>query len=496
MVMALNAYAIFSNGAYFQGPMSVCVVGAWAITLFLLFANPRETLSGWNRPVLIIVSLFCLLCIWTGLAVFWSVSPDQSWIEFNRTDGYLAIFLLGAIISRQSHARTLAPALFLMAATSAGIYGIGTKALPSIIVNLENIGRVSVPIGYSNALGLLMAMAYPISLYFAGDSRRHWLLRLASMLAGIPLLLCLFFTLSRGATLAFCLGLVFYFAVTPVRLRSFGLLITSLIPVFLISLWTVSQDALLQDGVETALKLSAASSLRWHLAVALTFSGVAFVTALLIGRYVSFPKVIARVAGVLILTTLVIVPLVSGALFISSKPSFIDWSRQAYHDFRWSIPAEAGAGRFLEMGSSGRWQLWEEAVANWEDNPVGGTGGQSFPLVHLMRRTTSQLFVKQPHGLPFRLLAELGTVGFILGTTLLMAIFVSLSRLLCRMRKHQDVGLVAAIGTVMVMYLIHTSFDWDWNMFALTMVFFLFSGIITGWPSENGQERISIKESL
>ncbi|MHB8767940.1 MAG: O-antigen ligase family protein [Thermoleophilia bacterium] len=496
MVMALNAYAIFSNGAYFQGPMTVCIVGAWSVVLLLLFANPRETLSGWSVPVLIIVSLFGILWIWTGLSVFWSVSPDQSWIEFNRTGGYLAIYLLGAMISRQPHVRTLAPALFLMAATSAAIYGIGTKGLPSIIDNLENVGRVSVPIGYSNAMGLLMAMAYPMSLYFAGDHRRHWMLRLASMLTGIPLLLCLFFTLSRGATLAFCAGLVFYFAVTPFRLKAFGLLITSLIPVFLISLWTVIQDALLQDGVETALKLSPASSLRWYLAFALTFSGLVFVAALLIGRYVSFPKIITRVAGVFTLISLITVTAVSGALFVTSKTSFVDWSRQAYHDFRWSIPAEAGAGRFLEMGSSGRWQLWEEAVANWEDNPVGGTGGQSFPLVHLMRRTTSQLYVKQPHGLPFRLLAELGSVGFLLGITLLMAIFISLSRLLCRMRKHQDVGLVAAIGTVMLTYLIHTSFDWDWNMFALSMIFFLFSGLITAWPSEKKSEPMIIDGSL
>lgn len=483
-VMALNAYAIFSNGSYFPGPMTVCVVGAWTLGLFLLFANPRETLSGWSGSRLIIIFLFSVLWAWTGLAVFWSISPDQSWIEFNRTGGYLALFVVGTVIGRQRGARTLAPALFLAAATAAAFYGLGTKAFPAVIENLENVGRVAVPIGYSNAMGLLMALAYPVSLYFAAHGGRHWALRLASAITSIPLLTCLFFTLSRGATFAFCLGMIFYFAMTPLRLRSFGLLCISLIPVFMISRWTVGQDALMQDRVETAMKLAAASSLRWYLAAAITFSGVVFLSAIMIGRYVSFPAVITRVAGFFILASVTIVTLVSAGLFVSSQPSFIDWSRQAYQDFRGNVPAQAGAGRFLEIGSSGRWQLWEEAVANWEDNPVGGTGGQSFPLVHLMRRTSSNLFVKQPHGLPFRLLTELGAVGFLLGVALLMFIFASLARLLCRLRGSRDMGLVVAIGTVMVTYVIHTSFDWDWNMFALTMIFFFFSGIVTGWRPE------------
>lgn len=51
-----------------------------------------------------------------------------------------------------------------------------------------------------------------------------------------------------------------------------------------------------------------------------------------------------------------------------------------------------------------------------------GSGAQTFPLKHLLHRKTQRLFVKQPHGLAFRTLSELGMTGF-----LLMSAFIALT---------------------------------------------------------------------
>ena len=42
------------------------------------------------------VALFVLLTALTALSIEWSVAPDDSWIETNRTLAYLAVFI-GAV---------------------------------------------------------------------------------------------------------------------------------------------------------------------------------------------------------------------------------------------------------------------------------------------------------------------------------------------------------------------------------------------------------------
>lgn len=120
-------------------------------------------------------------------------------------------------------------------------------------------------------------------------------------------------------------------------------------------------------------------------------------------------------------------------------------------------------------------------MSNWSDHMVAGTGAQSFPLVHLQHQAYDSPFVKQPHGLPFRLLTELGLVGFALGY-LTIASISTLSVLLVRSLRQRWERLAAAgIVGFSITYLVHSGYDWDWNMFALTSAYFFFSGICIGW---------------
>jgi O-antigen ligase len=203
-----------------------------------------------------------------------------------------------------------------------------------------------------------------------------------------------------------------------------------------------------------------------------------------IGRGVTIPPIARKVTGTVILATLLLSITAGSIWFVSSKPSFRDWSSQAYHDLRYGAPSNEGTGRLLEMGSSGRWTLWEESIKSWEEHPYLGSGGQSFALIHLLQRDDGLIFVKQPHSHPFQLLAEFGLVGFLLGMAFISTALTFCTLTLCRQHDRWERSLAAAILSMLIIYLIHASFDWDWNMFAITAIYFFFTGIMLGWPGD------------
>ncbi|MBI5870564.1 MAG: O-antigen ligase family protein [Actinobacteria bacterium] len=480
--MAIEAFAVFADGGYFPNAMTLCVVGAWLCLAMLLVSEREEFYRDWDAVQLSLLGLAVAFWIWTGLSISWSISADQSLIEFNRTGGYVAIFVLGVTAGRHLLCRRIAVILLLAIATAASVYGLGPKTFPSVVENLDEMGRIAVPIGYVNAMGLLMAMGFVLAIYLSSDRTFHWSLRIISAMASPLLLTCLFFTLSRGATLALILGLIVYFSVSTVRLRSFGVMLLSLVPTVLIAMWSSGQDALMKDRVPMSERIVAASTLRWYVVASVIAAGLIFTICIILGRQVKVPQMLSKGSGALILASVILLALGGAIWFTSSKPSFSDWSRQAYHDLRYGAPSNEGTGRLLEMGSSGRWKLWEESLESWEEHPYLGSGGQSFPLVHLLKRDSSSIFVKQPHSHPFQLLAEFGIVGFLLGMAFITVAMTFSTITLCRQKDRWERSLAAAILSMLVIYLIHASYDWDWNMFALTMAFFYFSGIMLGWP--------------
>lgn len=488
MVMAIETFAVFANGAYFTDAMTLCIVGAWAIFLFLVLTARDEIIHGWTGSQIVLLGLAAASWLWVGLSMRWSIAADQTWIDFNRTGGYFAIFAIGILIGGFRLPRRLAPVLLLAVTTAAAMYGLGAKALPSVVENTEVMGRLAIPIGYVNAMGLLMAMGYVLSIYLTAAKDFYWIVRLPSAIASPLLLVGIFFTVSRGAAIALFFGLLIYFAIVPLRVRSFGAMALAIPPAFLIARWSSAQNALMKDQVNLADRLAVAASLRLYLLLAVLWVAVIFSVSLLVGKRINVSPKVNKVVGAFLIIVISSLTIFSTASFALSKPSFGEWASEAFHDLKYGIPSNEGSARLLEMGSSGRWRLWEEAVQNWQENPLKGSGGQSFPITHLQKRGNGGIFVKQPHGHPFQLLSELGIIGFALGMAFIsMAMAISVL-LLCRLNDRWERALAGALIAMLVVYLIHAAYDWDWNMFALTMIYFFFTGILIGWPRpETGQ---------
>jgi len=490
LIMTVEAFAVFANGGYFPDAMTACVIGIWITVLIYSISSGTELYKGWNNIQVFLLGLALAFWLWAGISLSWSISPDESWIDFNRTGGYAAVFMMGIMVGKYNYCRRLAIILFLTITVVVAAYALGAKTFPMTIKNLDDLGRLAIPLGYVNALGLLVSMGYIVSIFASSDKSFHWSLRLFSTMSASLLVTCLFFTLSRGAALALILGLAAYFVISPVRLRSFGIMLISLIPTILVARWSSDQNALMKNHVDMNERVLAASTLRWYVILSLLFAGTVFTIFLLLSKMFKLSPILKKVAGTVILATIFISMATGTIWFSSSKSSFSDWSRQAYHDVRYGDPSNLGAERLLEMGSSGRWKLWEEALRSWQDHPYLGSGGQSFPLVHLMQRESGSIFLKQPHGHPFQLLAEYGLVGFLLGLAFISCAMAYSTLTLCRQKDRWEKGLAAAILSMLIVYLIHASYDWDWNMFGLTMAYFFFTGIMLGWPGASTSARL------
>ena len=268
------------------------------------------------------------------------------------------------------------------------------------------------------------------------------------------------------------------------------MLLLSLMPTVSIAWWASGKDALTKDFMDMASRVDAAYDLRIYLAFAAASVAIIFIAILMTGRKVTFPRGITRLAGGLALLSTFGIFITLLALFFSSQPSMSAWVHQAFQDFTAGAPSRpAGAGRLIELGSNGRWTLWTEAVASWEDNPIEGSGAESFPLIHLARRESDAVFVKQAHGLGFSLLSELGIVGFTAGAAFIVLTMFLAALAWSQTRNRWERGSAAGLISLMVIYLIHTSFDWDWNMFGITMIFFFFAGIMAATPAPESVPR-------
>ena len=174
--MGLEAFAVFTDGAYFLSSMTLCVMSLWVLAIAAVLNEKKLGLRS-SIYIALPTAFLTALWLWTGLSILWSITPNGSWDEFNRTSGYLAVFIIGLSVGRYPRARQLAVYLFLLIAAAAAVYALGTKAAPSLVENINNLGRVSVPIGYANGIGLMMALPVPLALYVATTKGIHAVLR-------------------------------------------------------------------------------------------------------------------------------------------------------------------------------------------------------------------------------------------------------------------------------------------------------------------------------
>ncbi len=476
--VAFIAYVLlalaFEQGGYFPAAFRPAATIALAGLGVLLVLR-----TGRLRPApraLVAFALLGLLAIWTGLSGAWSPVPATPRLDMQRAMLYVALFGLGLVAAdgrRQARALVWALLGVLFVVAGAGLLSRLAPALLSdhAVAPAFFKERLSYPLGYWNGFGALAAIGAVLALGLAADVRSRWWMRAGAAGASAIMLVALYLSLSRGAWLALLAGLLALVALAPRRgalLAATGLVGSG------VALAVVRLQAypLLLDGARDGAvqgRAFGAELAAIVLAVVVAQGALALVV---------LPDGL-RAAGRRALVTLAILALavpLAGLVVRGSSGTTVtgaavraaaSWAGGQYHDFMEpSVPLQArGQARLLSARGS-RSDAYRVALEGLRAHPLRGDGAGAFEQRWLRSRTSTENLL-DAHSLELGTLTELGLVGFLLLAGFLGAVALAAAR--CRrgrgaLRRAHAAAVIAAV----LVWLVHASVDWDWEMPVLT----------------------------
>jgi hypothetical protein len=457
--------------------------------LSLAAAVGVAALGGWARPSLGADSLAALgflvaFVCWNGISVLWSIEGDRSWAYTNRGLVYVAFAVVGLALG--PYLRQWAYLLAGVLALPLGWALLG-KAIPAV-GGSGRVARLSAPIGYWNALGLLFAMALPLALWLAARrSHPHWL-RASGVVYVYALVVGLLLTYSRGGVLAAGAAAVLWLVLGSPRVESAAALLLGGAAGLGVAVWAFSRPGLAEDGQAHAVRVHDGA---WF-AVVFLLAGVAVAAIGYLGSLAeerrpltdARRRLVGRVAlGVLVAG--VAVGLV--VLAVEAKPQ--GWFRE-FTSQPTNASLQGGPQHLANASSSSRWLWWKEAWRAWEKQPWRGTGAGTFELTHRLLRTNN-IVVTEPHNVPLQFLSETGLVGFFLALASVGAAAVGVARRVRGLRGEERAAAVA-LAVLAVAYVLHSIVDFDWDFVAVTGPFMLSVGALLGGRAVRDSPRVAL----
>jgi O-antigen ligase len=393
------------------------VVGALAV-------DTRAPLYGTGA-----VGMIFVLASFTAASVIWSVDPDASFVEAGRTLAYAFTLLAGVALVRIVPQRlaSLLVGVFL-ASLVVSVYALATKVFPDLLNPGETYARLRDPFGYWNAVGLTAALGVPGCLWLGARRSGHAALGALAYPALMVLLVTIMLAYSRGALLALAVGLAFWFATVPLRLRGLAVLALGVLGAIPVVAWTFAQDALSADNVALAPRTHAG-----HL-LGLMIVGVAVIVTAA-GLWIRFAAAVRppsarlrRRVGLAVLVSLALVPVgFAGALAVSSRGlgGSVSHAWRSLTDPNATTPPN-DPSRLTAVGSV-RARYWNDALKIAKAHPVIGVGAGGYATARTQVRTDT-LHVLQAHGYVVQTLADLGIIGMAISLLLCAAWVVAAMR--------------------------------------------------------------------
>lgn len=497
-VIGLFVYWAAHEGGYLPTtwePSALVVLGL-LVAAVLGIGLDRIHLS---RPAAIALGALAAYTAWSYLSIAWAASPGDALDGSNRTLLFLLTFTLFALLPWREWTA--------LAALSAFALGIGAIALVTLlrlgdagaVPSLFIGGRLESPLGYVNATAAIFLVETVLAIALAARRELPALLRGLLLACASAALAVSVLAESRGWLFALPLVVAVTFALVPGRLR---LALWSL-PVAVLGAVALRPLLDVFERSDTA-GLTSPEAARQALidaashagGVALPLVAVAFAVGVglaLLDRRVTVPAGVSRGAGraLAVLTAVALLGAVAAAFAASDgRPDrrIADyWDRsQGYQE------ADAGSSRFGSVGSN-RPDFWRVSLEAFADHPIGGLGQDNWGDFYLRGRDSTE----QPrwtHSLQMRLLAHTGAVGFLLFAAFLLAVVAAA----LRGRRSRAPAAVedgpadsravptplaralAAIALLpLVVWFVHGSIDWFWEVPALSGPAFAFAGLAT-----------------
>ncbi|GAC1433980.1 MAG: hypothetical protein NVSMB51_00050 [Solirubrobacteraceae bacterium] len=484
----LAASSFVAGGGLVLGPETTVEIGLTLIGGLALIASilsgARAPLSG-GGAVALLFALAALSCA----SVIWSVQPSEAWQQANRLLAYSFVFAGVVAIVRIAPARwTSLLGGVIGGAVVVSAYALATKIFPGLNAG-ETFARLREPYGYWNAIGLTAALGIPPAIWLGARRGGHGAINALAFPCTVLLAVTLALAYSRGALLALVIGLAFWFAAIPLRLRGLLVLAVGLLGALPVIAYDFTQHALSSDNVALGERLAAGH--RFGVVLMLMCA-----LALIVGLGIRFAAEASppgahtrRRAGTAVVVALILLPLLgAGALAFSAR----GFSGTISHSFTTltdphGTPPSNDPTRLTAIGSA-RARYWNDALKIFQDHPAVGVGAGGYATARARYRS-DRLEVVHAHGYVVQTLADLGIVGMaisLLGVIALGWAFVAGTNPFGWMASGRDppytaerIGLLTMVATVIV-FGTHSLIDWTWVIAGNALVALLCAGWVAG----------------
>jgi len=428
----------------------------------------------------------------TGLSISWSVSPESSWFEANRTFAYVAVLVGGAAAARLAPGRWQAPlGGVLLGTTIICLWGLAYKVFPQDLPAELVFARLQEPIGYWNAVGAVAAFALVLALWL-GTRRDGYrpLNALAYPVAGIAVI-TLLLSYSRGGLAAAGVGIAFWLVLSHRRLHSLLILAVGLLGGGIVAIWAFAKADLSTDKVVFVAREAAGVEFGVLLVVALVF-------LLIVGLVIEFATVFAGVGtperrrlGTTILVAVAMIPLAGVGLLAASERGLTGSISNAYTQITDPpVALPAGDPSRLTAVQSTRSNYWRQAFRLYDQQKFHGVGANGFSAVQSRARRDDGGVARHAHGWVPQTLADMGWVGMLVQLALAVAWLTAAARavglrgpLRTGARTPERDGIAAAIGVVAA-FAVTSVADWNWFVPAVTLPMMLLAGWVAGRGAE------------
>ena len=437
---------LFAGDSFWVAAGAVALAGAvLGLSLLGLLALPRGGAF--------LLGSVLALATWSGASLAWSVAPDRSWDELNRTLVYAGFALLGLVVAAQLGTRAcrVVAVLLLVSFGAAVLWGLAGKAVPALFEDGGRAARLREPIGYWNALALAADAVLVLSLWLAGTRTLARPARLAAAVLGFGAVVAILLAVSRAGLVAAVVGVGAWLLLDGRRLERGLVALAVAVPGLLVAAWAFTRDALVEDGQAYADRVADG---RWFAVACVLGAAVVLAAVSALERYRPSETARRRLGRLLVATVLVALAAGGAAVAATADPL-------AESDAVGQNPSRLG-----DVGLNKRGELWREAWRVFEADPLVGSGAGTFELARKRYREDA-LDAAEPHDVPLQFLATTGLVGLILFGAVVAAGAAAAAGALRRLSGAER-SAAAALVVVPVLYAVHALVDYDWDFAAVT----------------------------
>lgn len=471
MAAGVLALALAEGAADITARSVAAILVLWTILLAVGFnVWPRERPP---RAALVTGGLLLAFTAFTGLSMLWAPAAEPAFGELDRAAFYAALFALPVLAGRYGDATRWADGLAAAIGVVA-LLAVTQRLLPGVLPE-GDIGtllpaaatRLSYPVGYWNALAILLGLGIPLLLRLAASDGGLAVRALA--VAPLPALgVAMYLTSSRGGVAVATVGTVVFLALAPRRFRTIqALAVAGLGAAVAISV--VRSHPALVDGLpgSPAAEDEGPGVFATVLLVCAAAGGAHALLSGLLPTRLALPRAAAVGAAVL-----VAVAAVAGAA--AADPA------ERLRTFKQAPPATSPDNtqdHLVSSAGSGRWQFWEAALDQFAEHPLRGEGAATYEA-WWARYGTIDWFVRNAHSLWLETLGALGIIGLLLLAGAFVAGLVAGASRLRGPDEHRSA--VAALLAVACGFVVGAGIDWIWQVPAVAAVGVVALGVLAG----------------